>query len=283
MKMLDVVRSFARREGRLDLERHAEEFAAPRLSRQLAEDFFGEKLIAAPWLAQVADHRPGIQLLSVLPSSALQLPDLEAFVNEVKGISELLAWPLYAYKAYPTAGATQILFFDQSENSPVATGGTRPNTNMVGQGGALPGNQMYVAVTLEVVVIPGGDQVSAAPTVTPTAGRDFYNVLRNLCWLEFKISQKEVQVLAPLTLTPTGFGVGTVLAGAPTVVDSVSHLNNGNPDNKAVYHLDPPVGLLPVRPFSVSLNWRTAQAVTASTPGHRIGVLFKGWLIRAVL
>ena len=283
MKMIDVVRSFARREGRPDLERHAAEFAAPKLSKRQFLDYFGDHVKVAPWLAQVADGRPGMQLLSVLPSSALQLPDLEAFVNEIKGISELLAWPLYAYKAYPTAGATQILFFDQSENSPVATGGTRPNTNMVGQGGALPGNQMYIAVTLSVVPIPGGDQVAAAPTVTPTAGRDFYNVLRNLCWLEFKISQKEVQILAPLTLTPTGFGVGTELAGAPTVVDSVSILNNGNPDNKAVYHLDPPVGLLPVRPFVVSLNWRVAQAVTASAVGHRIGILFKGWLIRAVL
>jgi hypothetical protein len=280
MKLLEAVRHHARREGRADLERHAQEFSLPTMSYKQAKEFWGAKLLLAPWLAQVAPSMPGSQLLSVLPTSALQLPDLEQFMNEIKGISELLAWPLYAYKAYPTAGATQILFYDQNENN--ATN-RRGDTNMVGPGGALPGNQMYVSVSVEVVPIPGADQVATAPTVTATAGRDFYNVLRNLCWLEYKISQKEVLVQAPLTLFPTGFGIGTVLAGAPTVVDSVSHLNNGSPDNRAIFHLDPPIGLLPVRPFTVSLNWRTAQAVTASTKGHRIGVLQKGWLIRAVL
>jgi hypothetical protein len=280
MKLLEAVRHHARREGRADLERHAQEFSLPVMSYKQAKEFWGAKLLLAPWLAQVAPNMPGSQLLSVLPTSALQLPDLEQFMNEIRGISELLAWPLYAYKAYPTAGATQILFYDQNENN--ATN-RRGDTNMVGPGGALPGNQMYVAVSVEVVPIPGADQVATAPTVTATAGRDFYNVLRNLCWLEYKISQKEVLVQGPLTLFPTGFGIGTVLAGAPTVVDSVSHLNNGSPDNRAIFHLDPPIGLLPVRPFTVSLNWRTAQAVTASTKGHRIGVLQKGWLIRAVL
>jgi hypothetical protein len=279
MRLLEAVRNHARREGRADLDRHAGEFALPTMSYKLAKEFWGHKLLQAPWLAQAA-NLPGSQLLSVLPTSALQLPDLEQFMNEIKGISELLAWPLYAYKAYPTAGATQILFYDQNENN--ATN-RRGDTNMVGPGGALPGNQMYVSVSVEVVPIPGADQVATAPTVTATAGRDFYNVLRNLCWLEYKISQKEVLVQAPLTLFPTGFGMGTVLAGAPTVVDSVSHLNNGSPDNRAIFHLDPPIGLLPVRPFTISLNWRTAQAVTASTKGHRIGVLQKGWLIRAVL
>jgi hypothetical protein len=280
MKLLEAVVRHARREGRPDLERHAGEFAG-KMSHRFAKEFWGAaRLLAAPWLAQVADL-PGSQLLSVLPTSALQLPDLEQFMNEIKGISELLAWPLYAYKAYPTAGATQILFYDQNENNAV---NRRGDTNMVGPGGALPGNQMYVSVSVEVVPIPGADQVAAAPTVTPTAGRDFYAVLRSgLCWLEYKISQKEVLIEAPLTLFPTGFGVGTVLAGAPTVVDSVSHLNNGSPDNRAIFHLDPPIGLLPVRPFAVSLNWRVAVAVTASTKGHRIGILQKGWLIRAVL
>lgn len=279
MKLLEVVRQYARREGRPDLERHAGEFAGP-MSYAFAKEFWGPKLALAPWLAQVSSQMPGSQFLSVLPSSALQLPDLEQFMNEIKGIQELLAWPLYAYKAYPTAGSTQILFYDQNENN--ATN-RRGDTNMVGQGGALPGNQMYVSIGVQVVVMPGADAVSAAPTVTPTAGRDFYNVLRNLCWLEYKISQKEVLVQAPLTLFPQGFGIGTVLAGAPTVVDSVSHLNNGSPDNRAYFHLDPPIGLLPVRPFTVSLNWRTAQAVTASATGHRIGICQKGWLIRAVL
>lgn len=280
MKLLEAIRSHARREGRADLERHAGEFALPTMSYKQAKEFWGAKLLLAPWLAQVAPHMPGSQLLSVLPTSALQLPDLEQFMNEIKGISELLAWPLYAYKAYPTAGSTQILFYDQNENN--ATN-RRGDTNMVGPGGALPGNQMYVSVSVEVVPIPGADQVATAAAGTPTAGRDFYNVLRNLSWLEYKISQKEVLVQAPLTLFPTGFGLGTVLAGAPTVVDSVSLLQNGSPDNRAIFHLDPPIGLLPVRPFTVSLNWKTAQAVTASTKGHRIGVLQKGWLIRAVL
>jgi hypothetical protein len=280
MKLLEAVRNHARREGRPDLERHAKEFSFAKMSHKMAKEFWGPKLAVAPWLAQVAPHMPGSQLLSVLPSSALQLPDLEQFMNEIKGISELIAWPLYSYKAYPTAGSTQILFYDQNENN--ATN-RRGDTNMVGQGGALPGNQMYVSVSVAVVVIPGADQVATAPTVTATAGRDFYNVLRNLSWLEYKISQKEVLVEAPLTLFPMSFGMGTVLAGAPTVVDVVSLLQSGTPDNFAVFHLDPPIGLLPVRPFTVSLNWITAQAVTASTKGHRIGILQKGWLIRAVL
>lgn len=273
--MLTLIERAVRRhaaDGRADLARHMKEFGALKLSPQQWRDFWGPNT----FMAQAVPNIGGGQLLSVLPASAQQMPDLAAFANEVKGISEVITWPLYSFKAYPAAGTLQLLFFDQTEGT-AANG--RMDTNMV-TAGALPGNQMFVAAALHITPVPATADVVGDNTVTAVAGREWYSVLRNNCWLEYRVSSKEVIVEGPLTKFPTSYGVGNIQAGAPTVIQNVSTIQNGSPDNRAVFHLDPPIGLLPVRPFTVSLNWKALN--TVSTAG-RIGITQRGWLIRAIL
>lgn len=228
-----------------------------------------------PWMAQVAGNKPGSQFLSVLPRSAMVLPDFQAFMNEVPGIQEVVPWPLYHFLAYPTGGTTQLLFFGQSEAT--ATNG-RADTNMV-QPSVLPGNQMHIPVSINVTPIPAQADAFVTATNDAVAFRQWYPVLTQNCWLEMKISQKEVMVGAPLTLYPESGGFGSQVFGAATVEQNAAFPGNGTPDNSACFHLDPPLGLLPVRPFQVALNWQTALAVTTA---GRIGVTLWGWLIRAI-
>jgi hypothetical protein len=271
LSLLDRVRKHAAVQGRPDLARHAEEFTGFKMSARQWRDFWGPNTFMAQQVPPVA----GGQLLSMLPASAQQMPDLAVFANEVRGISEVIAWPLYSFKAYPTTGVLQLLFFDETEGNAQGRG----NTNML-TAGALPGNQMFIAAALHVVPIPAAADVVGDNTVTAVAGREWYSVLRTNTWLEYKVSSKEVLVEGPITKFPTSFGVGNIQAGAPTVIQNVSTTQNGSPDNRAVYHLDPPIGLLPVRPFTVTLNWRALQTVTTA---GRIGVIQRGWLIRAIL
>ncbi len=253
---------------------------ADRMSKREWRQFWA--LPGKPWFAQVASQKPGAQFLSVLPSNAMVMPDLQAFMNEVAGIQEVVPWPLYSFKAFPAAtNVTQLLFFDQSEAA--ATNG-RADTNMV-QPSVLPGNQMHIPVSINVTPIPAQADAFAAATVDAVAFRQWYPLLHGgPCWLEMKISQKEVMVGAPLTLYPESGGFGSNVFGAATVEQNASIPGNGTPDNLACFHLDPPLGILPVRPFTVSLNWLAQADATFSqlTTAGRIGVTLWGWLIRAV-
>ena len=246
---------------------------ASRMSRRDHHRFWQAK--GVPWMAQVTQQKPGTQFLSVLPSSAMVLPDFQAFMNEVPGIQEVVPWPLYHFQAYPTGGATQLIFFGQSEAT--ATNG-RADTNMV-QPSVLPGNQMHIPVAINVTPIPAQADAYVAAAADAVAFRQWYPVLTQNCWLEMKISQKEVMVGAPIILFPESGGFGTQVFGAATVEQNAAIPGNGTPDNSACFHLDPPLGLLPVRPFQVNLNWATALAVTTA---GRIGVTLWGWLIRAI-
>jgi hypothetical protein len=267
-----AVRTFVRRE-RPDLRRFAAEFSRGKLSARQWADFWGPRY---PMMAQISQSLPNAQLLSVLPPSALQLPDLQAFANEIRGIQEVVRWDLYHFRAYPTTGAAQLTFFDQTEGT--ATNG-RADTNMV-VAGQLPGNQMHIQTSINVTPIPAVADAWAAAAGKAVAFGQWYPVLFDRCWLEFKISQKEVMVGGPIALYPEGAGLGSTVFGAATVVTNPSFPGNGTPDNLAMFHLDPPTGILPTRPFSVTLNWRALNIVTTA---GRIGVNLDGWLIRAVL
>jgi hypothetical protein len=279
MRLVEVVAQQLRKRGIPG--RHVREFATPtdRWRPQKLQDFFGEQ-----WGQMGPGGGSGVldiahrQLLSVLPSSFLAMPDFRSFAAELRGVNEIVRWPLYHYKAYATTGHAQLQFFDQTEGS--ATLG-RADTNMksIGQ---LPGNEMQVAVSLRVVPIPAPADVAVTNTTPAVAFADWYKVLTQTCWAEVIISDKEYVVAAPLTVLPAGFGPGTVHTASAVAASTqnVSHLNNGTPDNSSIFKLDPPIGILPTRPFKVLLNWRTLQTITTA---GRIGVILDGWKLRAVL
>jgi hypothetical protein len=219
---------------------------------------------------------PGAQILSVLPPSVLSMPDFNAFQNELAGYNEVVRWPLYSYKAYATTGHTQLTFFDQTEGT--ATLG-RADTNMQAAG-TLPGAQMHVAHSIRVVPIPAFADVAVVGVASGVAFGEWYRVLSNGCWAECTVSDKLYLVAAPLFLLPQGMGPGSWhQTPGIALANTISIVNNGLPSNEAIYRLDPPLGILPTRTFSVTLNWRAVQAVTTA---GRIGAILDGWRLRAV-
>lgn len=216
------------------------------------------------------------QLLSVLAPSALAMADFRAFQNELAGYNEVVRWPLYHYRAYAAAGQTQLTFFDQTEGT--ATLG-RADTNMQAAN-QLPGNQMHVALALRVLPIPAFADVQHTDVASAVAFGEVYRALSNGCWAEVTIADKLYLVAAPLLLLPAGMGVGSwANTSGINTANSVSIANNGVPSNEAIYHLDPPLGILPTRTFSVTLNWRAVQAWTTA---GRMGCVLDGWRLRAV-
>lgn len=246
-------------------------FDPTQMSRQQWADFWGDNRAQA--IPQVA----GSQLLSVVPQSYFSTPDWTQFAAELKGVQEVVRWTLYSYKAYPTTGSVNILFFDQSEGT--ATNG-RLDTNMTTPG-QLSGNEMMVVVGISVEPIPSVTDVFAVNAANGLAAQQWYTVLTT-GFVEVKVSGKEYLVIAPLTQLPPGHGFGTVFSVSALAANvmNMGHLQSGSPDNRSKYNLDPPFGLLPTRPFEARIRYNTLATVTTA---GRIGVNFDGWKVRAVL
>ena len=249
-------------------------FATAGWSRQMWREFWGD------WRAQAIPDRlmnQGGQLLSVIPASFFSTPDWAEFANELKGVQEVVRWDLYAYRAYPAAGLTNLLLFDQGEGQ-AANG--RLDTNMTGNGGMLPGNEMMVVVGVAVDPVPDDADVFVVNAANGAAALQWYDVIRN-GWCEVKISGKEYLV-QPIISLPPGFGFGSLFSSATIAANSmnVGYLQSGSPDNRARFNEDPPLGILPARPFEMRLRWNALELITTA---GRIGGIFSGWKVRAVL
>lgn len=235
-------------------------------------DFWGKVTEETARVAGAA----GQQLLSVLPPSIGAMPDFRAFQNELAGYNEVVRWPLYSYKAYATTGHTQLSFFDQTEGNATLR---RADTNMQAPN-QLPGNQMHVAHALRILTFPAFADFQVVGVAGSVAAGEWTRLLTTGAWAEVTISDKLYLIAAPLTLLPAGCGVGTFVNNPGiALATSFSHANNGIPSNEAIYKLDPPLGILPTRTFSVTLNWIALQTVTTA---GRIGPILDGWRLRAV-
>ena len=217
------------------------------------------------------------QLASLMGPGLYQMPDFSLFQNELKGYNEVVRWPLYSTKSYPTTGTAQLTFFDQSEG--LATNG-RADTNMQAAG-QLPGNQMHVAHSLRIFPIAAKAAFAATTVAGALAAGELLDVLTNLCWAEITVSDKLYLIAAPLTLLPAGQGPGTFQSTSGiNTSNSFSWANNGHPSNEAIYRLNPPLGILPTRTFLVTNNWKgTPPTVTAAI---RFNNNLDGWRLRAV-
>jgi len=249
---------------------------AVRWSHRQYEDFCVG--LGHPWLAQAVPQVGGVpQFMSVVPASFFTTPDWAAFANELKGVQEVVRWTMYSYKAYPAAGVTNLLFFDQSEGT--AAGG-RLDTNMTNPG-SLPGNEMLVVVGVGFDPIPAQADVFAVNAANGIAAQQWYNVLTQ-GFFEVNISGKEYLIIAPLTRIPPGHGLGALFTAGAIAANlmNIAQVQSGSPDNRAKYNVDPPFGILPQRPFTARIRYNALQAV--ATPG-RVGTAFDGWKVRPVL
>lgn len=232
------------------------------------------------WRAQVIPEpilrKPKSQLLTVLPASTWTVPDWLAFATEFRGVEEVIRWTLYHIKDYATAGYTTRIFYDESEGS---AGAGRADTNMKSIG-ALPGGEAQVVVSIGLIAIPAAADVFVAPTATQPVGlTEWYNVHTLDAWLELEVSDKLYLLAAPLTMLPPGFGFMPMMGGNSATQLSAGLLANGIPTNNSRYNMDPPITLLPTRPFVVRVRWSAARAVTTA---GRFGPALDGWKVRVV-
>lgn len=232
------------------------------------------------WGSDIADALggiPGSGALRILPESFFLSADFAAFATEFQGlgVKEIHRHTLYAMKAYPTGGQTELLLFDQNIGS--ATQGLG-DTNMQ-IGGQMTGNEAMVILNVRVIPIPAQADYDAANTVTPVAFGQWFEVLHRNCWLVMEISDKPYITVGPLAMFPAGIGPGSVVGGAATVLRNVSFSSNGEPSNRSLWVQDPPLTVLPNRSLRVYLRWRAALAVTTA---GKIGVALDGYRVRSV-
>lgn len=231
-------------------------------------------------MAQDLASIPGAARLNILPQSFFLGSQLQDFAAEFRGgVAEVHRHTLYDIRAYSTLGFTQRIYFNENIGS--ATNGYA-DTNMQ-VAGAMAGGESMVGQYLRIAPFPArADYESTVQTVgSNTAFGDWFEILNRNCWLEWKIGDKPYIVGGPLGLFPAGMGPGTVVTAASSLTwRNFGFMNNGDPSNRALYLIDPPLAILPNRSFIITLNWTTALT-TPSTAG-KLGVFIDGYRVRAV-
>jgi hypothetical protein len=214
--------------------------------------------------------------------------------------SEIFRQRLYDWQVYPTAGSTQLTFFQQpvgsgitsSQGATVGTAKTLHDTNME-LGGQLPSGKAYLIDTIEVFFLPGS--VSTANTYTPSGAAIFaaaasastifaapndVNLFYQSGMLELNVLSKNYLREAPLMAFPPKAMLDTsagVASNSATVGETTVSVTKavGRP-----YYIDPRVALQPAVNFDVSLKWPGVVATPSGFNG-RVGVILDGYMMRA--
>lgn len=213
--------------------------------------------------------------------------------------SEVIRQRLYDYQLYPTAGSTQISFFQQpvgsgittAQGAAVGSGKTQWDTNME-IGGSLPSGKQYMVESIEVLFLPGS--VSTANTYTPAnlslfaavavaalAGQvNDVNTFYQSGMLEFNVLSKNYLRETPLAAFPPKAmldlsAASSTNSATTSEVAQVLAKATGRP-----YYIDPVISIQPAVNFEVVLRWPAAVA-TPSGFNARVGVILDGFLCRA--
>ncbi len=278
VRIPQIVAHFLRASGERMI--HLAEFSRPagRWSGTRAADFWDIAKRGGSLAAQVmpgmASPR-GLQLMSVLPPSTVYMPDFQTFQAELQGYNEVVRSALYSFVAYPTAGSLDLLFFADSQTV------GRQNTNME-TAGQLPGNQMQVVVGIRFKDIAPFADVQVTNTTPALAAGESYRLLTNNSWIEGFVSNKLYTLVAPADFLPPGTGVGTfhTASAIAATTANFSHAQSGWPVNDSIFRQDPPLGILPTRPFQFRYR---ASVLNTVTTAHRVGIYLDGFQLRAVL
>ena len=213
--------------------------------------------------------------------------------------SEVVRQRLYDYQLYPTAGTTQLAFFQQpigqgitsAIGGTVGAGKTQWDTNME-LGGTLPSGKAFLIESIEVVFFAGS--VSTSNTYTPIKPLEFnatasatvggqladVNTIYQSGMLELNILSKNYLRETPLIAFPpkTQFNlyVGIASNSATTAVNVAENMRAaGRP-----YYIDPTIALQPAVNFEVLIRFPAAVATPSGFNG-RIGVVLDGYFMRA--
>jgi hypothetical protein len=215
------------------------------------------------------------------------------------GQSEIVRQRFYDYQLYPTAGVTQLAFFQQPIGQGITTalGGTAGSgktlwdTNLE-LGGTLPSGKAFMIESIEVLFFPGS--VATANTYTlqapstsaaVAAAAQFaqlndVNSFYQSGMLELNILSKNYLRETPLIAFPpkTAFNLDVGVASNSATTFSVAAMNMraaGRP-----YYIDPTIALQPAVNFEVLLRFPAAVA-TPSGFNARVGLILDGYFMRA--
>lgn len=215
------------------------------------------------------------------------------------GQSEIVRNRLYDYQLYPTAGASQLAFFQQSVGQGITTAlGAAVGTNKslwdtnLEIAGTLPSGKSFLIESIEVLFLPGS--VATANTYTPAAQSLFaavaaaavavqlndVNAFYQSGMLELNVLSKNYLRETPLLAFPPKAHLdlsGAISSNSATTSEVATVLGkaSGRP-----YYVDPKITLQPAVNFEVLLRWPGLVA-TPSGFNARVGVILDGYFMRA--
>lgn len=213
--------------------------------------------------------------------------------------SEIVRQRFYDYQLYPTAGVTQLAFFQQpigqgittALGGTVGTGKTLWDTNLE-LGGTLPSGKAFMIESIEVVFFPGSaatanTYTAASPALfNATAAAAVSSQLADVNsfyqsgMLELNILSKNYLRETPLIAFPpkTVFNLDAAYASNSATTAELGAVNMraaGRP-----YYIDPTIALQPAVNFEVLLRFPAAVATPSGFNG-RVGVILDGYFMRA--
>lgn len=190
------------------------------------------------------------------------LSDLQYYNPNVPDQVEGIKWNFYDSIAYPSAGSTQLVFFQTPEGQ---NGKTLADTNMT-TAGMLPSPQAFLVTGLSFYFLPG-ELPSTGPGAADLSNfvNDVYAFWSSNGWMSFSIGSKVYLQEAPLFKMPpenglTGFAAlsNASTAAADEAVSVAYATAAGTP-----YDLNPPLLLPTTQNFKISLNWPAAAPISA--------------------
>jgi hypothetical protein len=213
--------------------------------------------------------------------------------------SEVIRQRLYDYQLYPTAGVSQLTFFQ----NPIGTGVTTALGATVGSAktiadtsqelaGTLPSGKAFLIESIEVVFFPGSSAdantyVVAAPTnfnataaATVTAQLQDVNRIYQSGVLELNILSKNYVRETPILAFPpkANFALDAAVASNSATTAEVALTNmraSGRP-----YFVEPSIALQPAVNFEVVIKFPGVVSTPSGFNG-RIGVILDGYTMRA--
>jgi hypothetical protein len=213
--------------------------------------------------------------------------------------SEVIRQRLYDFQLYPTAGVSQLTFFQ----NPIGTGITTALGATVGSAktvadtsqelaGTLPSGKAFLIESIEVVFFPGS--VSTANTYTVAAPGQFsatastalllqasdVNTIYQAGVLELNILSKNYVRETPLLSFPpkANYNLDAAVATNSATTGEVASINMraaGRP-----YFVEPSIALQPAVNFEVVIKFPGVVATPSGFNG-RIGVILDGYTMRA--
>lgn len=212
----------------------------------------------------------------LVPGSPPGMDALQSYNVNRAGQPEVIWQPQYHYQSYAMAGQTQLTFFQVPLGQ---SGTTKADTSMV-SAGQFPRPQEFLVTGIQVYVKPATAVALAgqAPATAQLNWLDVSKMLLSSAWLELFIGSKAYLDDGPLVKFPQVFGLvgaGWRSSASTAVASGDAWIDYARGGGR--YYSITPVKLPANQNFAVTLNWPTAQSISAAAT---IGVILDGFLYR---